>query len=139
MAKSGLIDFKSWAKDAFGKYSPWGDEDSPALMAEVESSLERQLVEKTEFGGSETRALALDERLHLAQRQVAMLVEQIRSSPGDVRCQPLPVRERHHAILRALPYGDRHVDVGEIEAEREGARGKADDQRLPHDELRHQS
>lgn len=43
VAKSGLIDFKTWAKDAFGKYSPWGDEDSLALMAEVESSLERQL------------------------------------------------------------------------------------------------
>lgn len=43
VAKSGLIDFKTWAKDAFGKYSPWGNEDSPALVAEVESSLERQM------------------------------------------------------------------------------------------------
>lgn len=42
-AKSGLIDFKTWSKDAFGKYSPWGDEDSPAVVAAVESALERQL------------------------------------------------------------------------------------------------
>ena len=41
--KSGIIDFKSWYKEAFGKHSPWGDEDSPALVTEVESALERQL------------------------------------------------------------------------------------------------
>ncbi len=29
--------------EAFGKHSPWGDQDSPALTTEVESALERQL------------------------------------------------------------------------------------------------
>jgi Cyclic nucleotide-binding domain len=42
-AKSGLIDFKSWFRDAFGNHTPWGDEDSPALVTEVESALEREL------------------------------------------------------------------------------------------------
>ena len=41
--KSGTIDFKTWYKQAFGKHSPWGDEESPALVTEVESALERQL------------------------------------------------------------------------------------------------
>jgi hypothetical protein len=41
--KSGLIDFNSWYRRAFGKHSPWGDRDSPALTTEVESALERQL------------------------------------------------------------------------------------------------
>lgn len=42
-AKSGLIDFTTWFRRAFGKHSPWGDQDSPALATEVESALERQL------------------------------------------------------------------------------------------------
>lgn len=42
-AKSGLIDFKDWSKHAFGKRTPWGDEDAPALVTAVESALEREL------------------------------------------------------------------------------------------------
>ena len=42
-AKSGLIDFSTWWRRAFGKYSPWGERDSPALSTEVETALERQL------------------------------------------------------------------------------------------------
>ncbi len=36
-AKSGLIDFKDWYRHAFGDHSPWGGEESPALVAEIES------------------------------------------------------------------------------------------------------
>jgi hypothetical protein len=43
MEKSGLIEFKSWYRNAFGKHSPWGDEESPAFATAVESALERQL------------------------------------------------------------------------------------------------
>ena len=42
-SKSGLINFSTWYRRAFGKYSPWGDRDSPALTTEVETALERQL------------------------------------------------------------------------------------------------
>ena len=41
--KSGTIDFTAWYRRAFGKHSPWGDTDSPALTSKVESALERQL------------------------------------------------------------------------------------------------
>jgi hypothetical protein len=41
--KSGVIDFKSWYTKAFGGHSPWGDEDSPALVTAVETALEREL------------------------------------------------------------------------------------------------
>jgi hypothetical protein len=41
--KTGLIDFKDWYRTAFGKHTPWGGEDSPALIAEIESALEREL------------------------------------------------------------------------------------------------
>ena len=42
-AKSGLIDYNDWAGRAFGKHTPWGDEESPALVTTVETALERQL------------------------------------------------------------------------------------------------
>jgi len=42
-AKTGMIDFKGWYRTAFGKHSPWGDEDSPALVTVAETALERQL------------------------------------------------------------------------------------------------
>jgi hypothetical protein len=43
VAKSGMVDFKDWYRSAFGKHSPWGDEDSPALATAVETALEREL------------------------------------------------------------------------------------------------
>jgi hypothetical protein len=42
-AKAGLADFKEWYRHAFGKHSPWGDEDSPALVTVVETALEREM------------------------------------------------------------------------------------------------
>jgi hypothetical protein len=41
--KSGLTDFRDWYARSFGKHSPWGDEDSPALVTAVETALERTL------------------------------------------------------------------------------------------------
>jgi len=41
--KSGLIDFRRWYHTAFGAHSPWGDHDAPALVAAVETALEREL------------------------------------------------------------------------------------------------
>jgi len=42
-AKSGLIDFSAWSKDADAENTPWGYADSPAVIAKVESALEREL------------------------------------------------------------------------------------------------
>jgi Cyclic nucleotide-binding domain len=41
--KSGLIDFNDWYRKSFGRHSPWGDQDSKALVTAVETALERQL------------------------------------------------------------------------------------------------
>jgi CRP-like cAMP-binding protein len=43
VAKTGLIDFTRWLREAFGQHTPWGREDSPALVTAVESALERRL------------------------------------------------------------------------------------------------
>jgi hypothetical protein len=41
--KSATIDFAEWSSKSFGKYSPWGDENSPALITAVESAVEHEL------------------------------------------------------------------------------------------------
>jgi hypothetical protein len=42
-AKSGTIDFEEWYRESHGRNTPWGEEDSPAFVTEVESALEREL------------------------------------------------------------------------------------------------
>ena len=51
--KSGLINFKSWYERAFGAHTPWGDEDSPALVTQVETALERELSSHIMRGNTE--------------------------------------------------------------------------------------
>jgi hypothetical protein len=41
--KSAVIDFKEWSAKSFGKHSPWGAEDSPAITTAVESAVEHDL------------------------------------------------------------------------------------------------
>ncbi len=53
--KSGLTDFKDWYRKSFGKHSPWGDEDSDALVAAVESALETTLSAQLMQGGGKRR------------------------------------------------------------------------------------
>jgi hypothetical protein len=53
--KSGLTDFKDWYRKSFGKHSPWGDEDSDALVSVVESALETALSAQLMQGGGKRR------------------------------------------------------------------------------------
>jgi len=53
--KSGMIDFSHWYRRAFGKHSPWGDQDSEAFTTEVESALERQLSLTLMQGGAKPK------------------------------------------------------------------------------------
>jgi hypothetical protein len=41
--KSGVIDFGRWFNHAHGDRTPWGEQDSPSVVAAVESALERSL------------------------------------------------------------------------------------------------
>lgn len=41
--KSGVIDFDKWYREAHERNTPWGAEDSPALVTAVETALEREL------------------------------------------------------------------------------------------------
>jgi hypothetical protein len=55
--KSGLADFKDWYRKSFGKHTPWGDQDSEALVTTVETALERQLSTELMSGKPEFRRL----------------------------------------------------------------------------------
>ncbi len=41
--KSGTVDFKTWYRESHGEQTPWGGEDSEAVVAAAESALEREL------------------------------------------------------------------------------------------------
>ena len=71
--KSGEIKFRKWFRRAFGKHSPWGGEDSEALVAEVETALERELSNSIMRGGEEPDIRKV--------KQGSTLVEQ--GTPGD--------------------------------------------------------
>jgi hypothetical protein len=59
-AKSGLTDFKDWYRKSFGTHTPWGDQDSPALITAVESALERSLSARMMDRGSKPRIRSVD-------------------------------------------------------------------------------
>jgi hypothetical protein len=67
-AKAGLTDFKEWWRHSFGKHTPWGDEDSPALVTAVETALERELASTIMRGGEKPKVRKVKEG--------AVLVEQ---------------------------------------------------------------
>jgi Cyclic nucleotide-binding domain len=66
--KSGLVDFKRWSQNAFGAKTPWGDEDSAALVTEVETALERDLSLRIMRGGAKPRIETLKEGAALVEQ-----------------------------------------------------------------------
>jgi hypothetical protein len=52
VAKAGLANFKEWWRHAFGKHTPWGDRETPALVTAVETALERDLATRIMRGGT---------------------------------------------------------------------------------------
>jgi hypothetical protein len=53
--KSGLTDYANWMAKSFGRHTPWGDEDSEALVTAVETALERTLSVQLMHGGAKPR------------------------------------------------------------------------------------
>jgi hypothetical protein len=50
--KTGLVDFTKWFNNSFGDRTPWGEQDSPAVVAAAESALERSLSGAIMGGGA---------------------------------------------------------------------------------------
>jgi hypothetical protein len=53
--KSATIDFGKWFNESFGDRTPWGDHNSPAVVAAVESALERSLSSTIMSGGGKPK------------------------------------------------------------------------------------
>jgi hypothetical protein len=66
--KSATIDFKAWYRESYGKHTPWGEEDSPAFTAAVESELERDLSYALMRGEGKPKRRKLDEGETLVQQ-----------------------------------------------------------------------
>jgi hypothetical protein len=59
-AKSGLTNFKEWTAGSGTQHTPWGDEDSPALITAVGTALERALSVQLMHGASKPRFATLN-------------------------------------------------------------------------------
>lgn len=59
--KSGITEYKDWFAHSFGDRTPWGDQDSPAMMAEVESALEREMSGVIMRGGGKPKYRKYDD------------------------------------------------------------------------------
>jgi Cyclic nucleotide-binding domain len=71
--KSGITDYRSWAGENYGQRSPWGEYDEQAIVADVETALERSLSTLIMRGGTKPRIRKV--------RQGATVTEQ--GEPGD--------------------------------------------------------
>lgn len=49
--KTGVTDQATWISSSFGRRTPWGEENSPALVVAAESELERQMAVELMRGG----------------------------------------------------------------------------------------
>ena len=57
--KSGVIDFGQWFNHSHGDRTPWGEQDSPTIVAAVESALERSLSRAIMDDGAKPRISTL--------------------------------------------------------------------------------
>jgi hypothetical protein len=68
VAKSSVAEYKDWMNTSFGRRTPWGDEDSPALVTEVETLLEKQLQENIMRGAAKPTIRRLKEGKALVEQ-----------------------------------------------------------------------
>jgi hypothetical protein len=66
--KSGSIDFGTWFNNSFGQRTPWGEQDSPAVVAQVESALERSLSSAIMRGGAKPKIRSIAEGENLVRQ-----------------------------------------------------------------------
>jgi hypothetical protein len=66
--KSAVIDFGKWFNDSFGDRTPWGEQDSPAVVAAVETALERSLSSAIMSGGAKPKIRSIEEGANLVRQ-----------------------------------------------------------------------
>ena len=131
--KVGLTNFKEWWRHAFGKHTPWGDEESPALVTVVETALERHLSGLIMRGGEKPKVRKLKEGQVLVEqgqigRELYLILDGVLAvevdgeslgdlGPGAIVGERAILEEgRRTATLRALTKGRVAVaDVDQID------------------------
>ena len=58
--KSAVTAFNAWYRRAYGEHTPWGDEDAPARVVEVETEVERSLSAAIMRAGSRPTVRSID-------------------------------------------------------------------------------
>jgi Cyclic nucleotide-binding domain len=66
--KSGMTDYADWRRVSFGRHTPWGDEDSPALVTAVETALEHTLSVQLMHGAAKPRVSQLEAGAELVRQ-----------------------------------------------------------------------
>lgn len=66
--KAGVADWKQWVGQPSWSRTPWGDEDSPVVVAQAETALERELSTQLMRGGRKPKIRTLDEGEVLAKQ-----------------------------------------------------------------------
>jgi Cyclic nucleotide-binding domain len=59
--KSGTVDFKTWYRESHGDNTPWGEADSPIVVAAAETAMERELSRILLSGDQKLPRRTLDE------------------------------------------------------------------------------
>ena len=98
-AKAGLADFKEWYRHSFGKHTPWGDEDSKALVTTVETALERELSDVDHAGGGKPKIRKLRRRARRSSSRASRATRY--SSCSTVCCRWTSTASRSPSSARA--------------------------------------
>ena len=69
--KSGTVDFKKWYRESHGEHTPWGDEESDAVVTAAETVLERELSQRAALGRREAREARISTRARCSWTQGA--------------------------------------------------------------------
>src|SRR2546423_8534108 len=69
--KSGTVDFKTWYRESHGDNTPWGNVESPAVVAAAETALERELSRNLLGGASKLERRDLKEGQLLVEQGAA--------------------------------------------------------------------
>ena len=115
--KSGITDFSEWYRKAFGKHTPWGDEDSAAMIVAVETALERSLSVQLMHGHEAGREPAADREVRQGRGH---------RPPGPAGHRRLPDPGRHR------PRRARRRAAGRVRARRDARRARPPGGRRAH-------
>jgi Cyclic nucleotide-binding domain len=118
--KSGTVDFKTWYRESHGDNTPWGDEESPAVVAEAETALERELSRVLLAGDTKLPRRKLGEGEQVAEMGPGTMLGEGASLEGGVRTAKLrALTSCRVVVIPSELVGDRELAVLATDRRRE--------------------